>query len=330
MIPLDELLDDHRQLAGGVVMREEIVEGAADVHVAPSTAMGIFQYAGETHVINDAVPVDGVFEISQTLIVLDAGDVFLVRQRDGARAGDAERRRERRVEELVVRRPHERVVDDDRSLEDGVLQEGPIIRDLVRDTVDDHRVVDQVVHRRSAKLDVLGDDTLTAAIDFFDERRREGPLAADYEPNAQHVRTQGDGDGWWVMGAKCQVLGCHPDERSDEGSAPRREVQIPRFARNDINPSTNHQSPITHHQVQSCPPMYFVIISRQYGQSCIQPSQIRKACQMFFDQRMFEKYSLFPRIGSSRPIERMMSTRRSASSRWRSFSFCKKSAGLLK
>src|SRR5690349_24887498 len=104
MIPLYELLDDHRQLAGGVVMREEIVEGAADVDVAPAAAMGIFQYAGKTYVINDAVPVDGVFEISQTLIVLDAGDVFLVRQRDGARAGDAERRRERRVEELEIGR----------------------------------------------------------------------------------------------------------------------------------------------------------------------------------------------------------------------------------
>ena len=42
---------------------------------------------------------------------------------------------------------------------------------------------------------------------------------------------------------------------------------------------------------QSCPPMYFTIISRQYGQSCAQPSQIRSACQMPFDHERRENYS---------------------------------------
>ena len=83
--------------------------------------MRVLQDARQPDIVDDTVPVDGIFQIAQTLIMLDAGNVFLVRQRDRARAGDAEACRERRVEELVVRRPHEGVVDDDGALKYGVL-----------------------------------------------------------------------------------------------------------------------------------------------------------------------------------------------------------------
>ena len=194
MIPLDELLHDHRQLARRVVVREQIVERAADVDVTPAAAVRVLENARQPDIARDAIPVDRIFEITQALIVLDAGEVFLVRQRDGAWAGDTERRRQRRVEELVVRRPHERIVDDDSALKHGVLEEGPVVGDLVRDPVDDHRVVDQLVHRRSAELDVFRDDAFTASIHFLDERRRKRPLPTDNQTNPQHVYTKVLGD----------------------------------------------------------------------------------------------------------------------------------------
>jgi len=173
-------------------MLEQILDRAADVDVAPAAAMRVLEDARQSDVIDDRLPVERIPQVSQALIVLDAGNVFLVRQGDGPRARHAEARRKRRVEELVVRRPHEWIVDDDRALQHGVLQERAIIRHLVRDAIDDDGVVHELVHRRPAELDVFGDDPLTAAVHFLDEGRRERPLAPDHETNFQHRSSSDD------------------------------------------------------------------------------------------------------------------------------------------
>ena len=66
--------------------------------------------------------------------------VLLVRQQHGRRNRDAEPRRQRVVEELVVGAPPERVVDDRRAGERRVLQVRAIERDVVRDAIDDDAV----------------------------------------------------------------------------------------------------------------------------------------------------------------------------------------------
>src|SRR5436305_9855342 len=112
-------------------MYEQILNRATDVDVAPAAAVGILEYARQSDIVDDRLPIERVLEVAQTFIVLDARDVLLVRERHRARAGDAKGRGERGVEELVVGRPHEGIADDDRSLEHGVLQEGAVIRNLV-------------------------------------------------------------------------------------------------------------------------------------------------------------------------------------------------------
>src|SRR3954464_11733604 len=98
-------------------MREQILNRAADVDVAPAAAVGVLEDARQPDIVDDRLPIERVLEVSQTLIVLDARDVLFVGGRDGARTRDAKARGERGVEELVVGRPHEWVVDNDRSLE---------------------------------------------------------------------------------------------------------------------------------------------------------------------------------------------------------------------
>jgi hypothetical protein len=70
---------------------------------------------------------------------------------------------------LSVGRPHERIVDDGRALKHGVLEKRSIVGHFVRDAVDDHRVIDRLVHRRSTKRDKFGRDVLVATFNFLDE-----------------------------------------------------------------------------------------------------------------------------------------------------------------
>ena len=187
LIPLDELLHDHRQQARLVVVVDQLVERAADVHVLPAAAVRVLEDARHADVVDDRLPVERILEVAQALVVLDARDVLLVRQRHRLGAGDAEPRGERRAEELVVGRPHERVVDDRRALQHGVLEVGPVVRHLVRDAIDDHVVRHGLVHRRAAELHELGGHALVAAVDFVDEPRRKRPLAADDQTDLVHV-----------------------------------------------------------------------------------------------------------------------------------------------
>src|SRR5690606_36617058 len=146
--------------------------------------VGVLEDAREPDVVEDGVPVEGVDEVAEGLVVDDAGDVVLVREDDRLRVRDAELRSERGAEELVVGAPHERVVEDGHDVERGVLEVGPVERDLVRDPVDEDVVGARHVHPRRADLDELRYDALVAAVDLLDERGRERPLPPDDETDA--------------------------------------------------------------------------------------------------------------------------------------------------
>jgi hypothetical protein len=136
------------------------------------------------------------------LVVLDPRHVLLVRQRNRLRAGHTELGGERRIEQLVVGRPHERIVHHRHPLEHRVLQVGAIIRHLVRDAVDDHRVRHRLVHRCAAELHVLHFNAFVATRDLLDEGGWEAPFAAYYQSDLQHVSS---GRVACAAGARCEV-----------------------------------------------------------------------------------------------------------------------------
>ncbi len=204
LLPLDELLRDHREPARLVVVLQQLVERAAHVHFLPAAAVRVLQDAGQPGVLHDRPPVERIDQVAQALVVHDAGHVLLVRQYDRLRVRDAEPVRERSAEELVIGRPHERVVHHGDALQHGVLQEGPVVRYLVRDAVDQHRVLARLAHARAAQLDVLRDHALVPPIDLFDEGRREGPLPAHDQAHLQRhdnprmrASATASARGWW-------------------------------------------------------------------------------------------------------------------------------------
>jgi hypothetical protein len=158
----------------------------AHVHVPPAAAVGVLEDTGQADVADDRVPVQREDQIAETLVVDDAGHVVLIGQDQRLRTGDAEAGGQGGVEELVVRGPHEWVVDDGDPLQHGVLQVAAVVGDLVRDAVDEDDIRARLVHGSAAEADVLGDHALVPPVDGVDERRREGPLATDQQADFQH------------------------------------------------------------------------------------------------------------------------------------------------
>src|SRR5690242_5576332 len=159
MLPLDELLHDHGEQAGVVVVVDQLVERVADVDLFPAAAVGVFEHTGQANIVYDGLPVHP-FKVAQAVGVDDAGDVVFVGQGNGLGAGDAEPGGKGRLEELVVGGPHEGVVDDGCALENGVLEVGAVVGHLLGDAVYDDGVGAVRVHLGRADLDVLGDDAL--------------------------------------------------------------------------------------------------------------------------------------------------------------------------
>src|SRR5262249_26235897 len=131
------------------------------------------------------MPVQWVDQVTQALVVDDAGDVVFVWQDDSLRAGNTELRGKGSLEELVVCRPHERIIDHSHSLQDSILEVKPVIRYFVRNTINNHRVGTRLVHARTAQLDELGDNIFVAAVNFFNECRRKGPFSPDKQADFQ-------------------------------------------------------------------------------------------------------------------------------------------------
>ena len=122
----------------------------ADEYVLPTSSKRVFDDAGEADIVNDALPVQRVDEVTQALGVVDAGNVVFVWQDHRLRTGDSQLRGQGCLEELVVRCPHEGIVDDCCTLKNCILEIEAIVWYLMRDTIDDHRVGTWLVHTCAA------------------------------------------------------------------------------------------------------------------------------------------------------------------------------------
>src|ERR1700747_3072046 len=105
-------------------------------HMLPSPAGIRLKESREAHVVENLLPVQGINQVAHGLVSRAFG-MLLVRQNHGRRNCDAQFGRQRVVEELVISSPPERVVDDDRSAERGILQVSAIERDVLRNAVND-------------------------------------------------------------------------------------------------------------------------------------------------------------------------------------------------
>ena len=139
LVEVDGFLIEHAEVARLIVGVEELFAVVDVIDIAPSAAIDGLHESVLADVVENRVPVERIFEVAHGAIG-GAFGMFLVRQDDGWRNGYAEFVGERVVEELVVGRPPEGIVDDDRAVERGVLEIGAVEGDVVGDAVDDDGV----------------------------------------------------------------------------------------------------------------------------------------------------------------------------------------------
>ena len=122
---------------------------------------------------------------------IDVGRVALLRQHHGPGHRHAELLRDRIVEELVVGRPPEWVVDDVGALEDRVLQVGAEVLHFVGDAVDNDGVAAGFSHLDSTQGDELGGDAgQPHGIDFLHEGGRKSLFHPEDDSNLLHTILQ--------------------------------------------------------------------------------------------------------------------------------------------
>ena len=183
VVPVDELLQDHRLEPGLVVGRDELLDRVDDEHVLPAAARVGLQHRRQARVADQRLPVQRELEVAERPLLVDVGDVLLVGQHDRLRHRDPELARERALEELLVRLPPEGVVDDHGAHEHRALQVGAVVGHLMGDPVHEHGVVLLGQLRGAAENRQLGADPLgrTAVVDEVEKRHRESVLASDQQ-----------------------------------------------------------------------------------------------------------------------------------------------------
>src|SRR5712692_1246560 len=185
LLPLHKFLHNYRFQAKLVIVVQQFLYSVTDIHVLSTASQSVFQDTGKANIVDDALPVQRVDEVTQALVMHDARDVIFVWQDERFGAGNPQFGSEGCLEELVIGGPHEGVIDDRRALQDGVLKIEPVIGYLVRDAVNDDRVRAWLIHARAAKFDEFGDHTFVAPVHFFDEDGREGPFPTDEQAYLQ-------------------------------------------------------------------------------------------------------------------------------------------------
>src|SRR4029079_10331167 len=115
------LLIEHAKIARLVVGVEELFAIVNVVDIAPAAPVNGLHKSVLTDIGKDSVPVERVLEIAHGA-VRGAFRVLLGRKNEGGRDSYADLVGKRVVEELVVRRPPERVVDDEGAIESSVLE----------------------------------------------------------------------------------------------------------------------------------------------------------------------------------------------------------------
>ena len=184
---LDRSLQRHAQVAGLVIGPEKLVGRVDMEHVSPSAAVVWFQERREADVVEHRTPVVGELLIAEGHIIR-VGRHVLMRHDRGARHGNTQLRGQSIVEELIVRRPPERIVDHVRPGQHRVLQVGAVERHVVRNAVDDdgitagHRLLD------GANLNALRLNVRQShRVHLVDECLGKGVLLAEQNSDLLHV-----------------------------------------------------------------------------------------------------------------------------------------------
>jgi len=140
-----------------------------------------------TDVAENSLPVQWILEVAHGTLGRTLG-VLLVRKDDGGRNSNAQLGSERVVEELVISRPPEGIVDDDGTVKGSVLQKGAIEGDVVRDAVDDDGVVCGLVEVNGAGLNEFGGNAVDiAGIDVLHERARKAVFHSEQNADLFHA-----------------------------------------------------------------------------------------------------------------------------------------------
>ena len=167
LLEVHRALQRHAQRARLIVGAEELVAVVDLVNVAPAAAIERLEKRRKADVLEHRIPVERVVQVPHRSFGR-ARRMFLMRQQDRRRNGDAQLGGERVVEELVVGAPPERVVDHLRAAQRRVLEPGAIERDVVRNAIDDHVVAAALGHPHVADLHELrrhaGDGHLVDAL----------------------------------------------------------------------------------------------------------------------------------------------------------------------
>src|SRR6185436_10608640 len=136
---------------------------------------------GQTHVIDDSLPVERIFEVPKRLSH-NSFLVVLLRKKNCLWNRDSHVSRQRIVEEFVVRGPPEWIVKHLHTRQHRALQICSIERDFVRDSVHNNVVLALLSHGNPAQRYILGGHTRISAVDLIQQRLRKGSFPADQQP----------------------------------------------------------------------------------------------------------------------------------------------------
>src|SRR5579872_6977329 len=95
------------------------------VYVLPAAARIGFQESGETHIFKNLVPIQRIHQVPHRLVRRSFG--MRMMGEDHCRGYcNPQLRSQRIVEKLIIRRPPERVIDNDRPAKSSILEYGAI------------------------------------------------------------------------------------------------------------------------------------------------------------------------------------------------------------
>jgi hypothetical protein len=102
-----------------------------------------------------------------------------------ARMGDAKARCNRRTGKLFVGAPPEWVIDYVCSADCCGFEKGAVVRYLVRNTIDNHRIAWRFRHTGAAQFDKFRRDPRIPAVDLFDKCGGPGTLPSNQDADLQ-------------------------------------------------------------------------------------------------------------------------------------------------
>src|SRR5467141_4689412 len=188
---IDEFLEGHAVRRSLVVCREEFLFVVHFVDVLPATTRKRLQDGRPPDVIEQPVPVDGIFQIVERFARdIHVAGITLLREEYGLGDGESQLGGHGVVKIFVVGCPPEWIVDDVAPLKNGVLQVTAVIFDFMRDAVDDDAVSCGLAHSRAAQLHKFRGHSIPRAelLDALDKRRRKAVFPPAEKANCFHFR----------------------------------------------------------------------------------------------------------------------------------------------